>query len=122
MKQDNENFPGANMGRMLVLTLEQYRAGILDLYHSIFQSSLEDMLKEGFTIGRNMLEKGIDNMTINELMNEAHAFAEITMDMDDTIDGIVVWDGEREETAVVIISDLTNDREKQRAEVKQEKE
>ena len=100
MKKDNENFPESNMGRMMVLTLDEYRDGIVGLYSDILGDSIGEMLIDGNC--PKMLSQGVKHMDVHELKNEASIYAGVTMDMDDSLDGIIVWDGEDDTTAVII--------------------
>ena len=125
MYKDNENWPDVDMGKMMVITLDEFRNGIVDLYREILTGSLDEHLREGCDFAADLLSKGIDNMGIEELADKGSAFIDITMDMDTSLDGIVVWDGVDMKSATLVAFDhIDRDKvfqEKQEAQ-KQEEE
>jgi hypothetical protein len=98
----SENFPNCKLGNMLILTLEEFRNQVVDFYAGVIEADAKDMLSHGNTgsVGK-MMQLGVENMSMDDLIEIADAWLNITMDCDTELDGIIVWHKNRSRVAVL---------------------
>ena len=99
----------------LIMSAEEFRKNVTEFYSDVLKDDMEAFLKTGFPLGGEMLMKGIDNMSIPELIEEATPYLE-TETMDETQPGVIIVIDEDESPILAICQEDATE------EVKAEKE
>ena len=91
--KESENFPNCRVGNMLVISLTEFRKGVVEMLGDLMQSDSQDMLMKGRAgCVATMLACGAENMGISEMIEAGDCWLNCTMDCDESLDGIIIYD------------------------------
>jgi hypothetical protein len=112
--EESKVYPKLQTANMLVITEQEFRKALVEFYASFIEQDAEDMLTHGNTgpMGK-MMQVGVDNMGLTDLLEAADPWLSCTMDCDDSIDGVIIWDNLTSKShAVVAVHDFEEEGKK----------